>query len=207
MATFIAIVQSDVDLGYTASFPDFPGCAVGAPTVDLVIAKAREALMVHVERLLEANQRICTPTAADAIELGDALLLAAVEVPDDVRLTHVDLAIPALSLARIDCFARRHGLTRAALFVEAVNRWAMQETVHRERRGGASDGPTLFDFDSPLELRVEAIAVGNTEKHGGTKNRDSMEEGEIQDNTNDVTAELVRLFEQRAGPQPLDEPE
>src|SRR5258706_12107483 len=158
MATFIAIVKRDGDAGYTASFPDFPTWAVAAPTLDHVIARAREALSLHIERLLEANHRICDPTAADAIERGDALLLAAVEVPDDLRIAHVDLAVPALSLARIDAFARRHGLTHAALFVAAVDRWAMQETMHRERRGGTSDGPTLFDFGNPLELRVEKIA-------------------------------------------------
>ncbi len=76
MATFIAIVQSDGDGGYTASFPDFPGCAAAAPTLDRVIAQAREALLLHIERLLEANQRIAHPTAAGAIERGDALLLA-----------------------------------------------------------------------------------------------------------------------------------
>jgi sterol desaturase/sphingolipid hydroxylase (fatty acid hydroxylase superfamily) len=50
------------------------------------------------------------------------LLLAAVDLSDDLRIAHVELAIPALSLARSDSFAQRHGLTHAALFVEAVTR-------------------------------------------------------------------------------------
>jgi predicted RNase H-like HicB family nuclease len=206
MATFIAIVKRDVDAGYTASFPDFPACAVGGPTVDHVIAKAREALAIHIERLLEANQKIGVPSAADAIELGDALLLAAVDVPDDLRITHIDLAIPALSLARIDSFARRHGLTPAALFVAAVDRWAMQETMPRERRGGTSDGPTLFDFDNPLELRVEKIAAAiDPEDEPATQERDTREEGDIQRNVDDITAELARLLEESAKPQPAEE--
>jgi predicted RNase H-like HicB family nuclease len=159
MAAFIAIVRSDGDDGYTASFPDFPGCAVAASTLDQVIAKAREALLQHIERLLEANQRIANPTAADAIERGDALLLAAVDVPDDLGIAHVDVAVPALSLARIDSFARRHGLTLGTLLVEAVARWAAQEDAPRERRGATPDGPTLFDFANPLELKVETIAA------------------------------------------------
>src|SRR6266446_3287052 len=159
MATFIAIVQSDGDGGYTASFPDFPGCAAAAPTLDRVIAQAREALLLHIERLLEANQRIAHPTAAGAIERGDALLLAAVEVPDDLAIAHLDLAIPALALARIESFAKRHGLTLGALLVEAADRWAAQENAPRERRVATSDGPTLFDFANPLELRTETIAA------------------------------------------------
>jgi predicted RNase H-like HicB family nuclease len=198
MATFIAIVKKDGDVGYTASFPDFPSCAVAALTVDHLIARAREALSLHIERLLQANHRICDPTAADAIERGDALLLAAVEVPDDLRIAHVDLAIPALSLARLDAFARRHGLTPAALFVEAVNRWAMQEAAApRERRGSAPDGPTLFDLANPLELRVEPIAATiDPQDDAVTREREASEADDVKAKVDDITAELVRLLEQ-----------
>ena len=201
MATFIAIVKRDGDAGYTASFPDFPSCAVAAQTIDHVIAKAKEALSLHIERLLEANHRICDPTAADEIERGDALLLAAVEVPDDLRIAHVDLAIPALSLARIDAFARRHGLTHATLFVEAVNRWAMQETAPRDRRASAPDGPTLFDLANPLELRVEPIAAAvEAQDDAATRERELNEERSVEAKVDDITAELVRLLEQGEAP-------
>jgi predicted RNase H-like HicB family nuclease len=198
MATFIAIVKKDGDVVYTAWVPDFPSCAVAALTVDHLIARAREALSLHIERLLQANHRICDPTAADAIERGDALLLAAVEVPDDLRIAHVDLAIPALSLARLDAFARRHGLTPAALFVEAVNRWAMQEAAApRERRGSAPDGPTLFDLANPLELRVEPIAATiDPQDDADTREREASDKRDIEAKVDDITAELVRLLEQ-----------
>jgi len=212
MATFIAIVRSDGDEGYTASFPDFPGCAVAAPTLDQLIAKAREALLLHIERLLEANQRIANPTAAGAIERGDALLLAAVDVPDDLGIAHVDVAIPALSLARIDSFARRHGLTLGALLVEAVSRWAAQENAPRERRAATSDGPTLFDFANPLELRVETIAAAiepieaaGAREGGPTEEADAKSnEAEVASNADDITAELARLLEEGLEPQPID---
>ena len=203
MATFIAIVKRDGDVGYTASFPDFPSCAVAAPTIEHVIARAKEALSLHIERLLEANHRIYDPTPAEVIERGDALLLAAVEVPDDLRIAQVNLPIPALSLARIDAFARRHGLTRAALFVEAVNRWAMQETSPRDRRGGTPDGPTLFDLANPLELRVEPIAATIDPQDGsGTRESKAADKRDVEARVDDITAELVRLLEQGSQPQP-----
>ena len=203
MATFIAIVKRDGDAGYIASFPDFPACAVAERTVEHVIAKAREALLLHIERLLEANQTISIPTAADAIERGDALLLAAIDVPDDLRMAQIDLAIPALSLARIDSLARRHGLTRSALFVEAVNRWGIHETAAIDRRGSSSvpDGPTLFDLANPLELRVEASAADIDPKdEAGVREHDASEERDVQAKVDDITAELVRLLEQAGAP-------
>jgi predicted RNase H-like HicB family nuclease len=203
MATFIAIVKRDSDAGYIASFPDFPACAVAERTVEHVIAKAREALLLHIERLLEANQTISIPTAADAIERGDALLLAAIDVPDDLRMAQIDLAVPALSLARIDSLARRHGLTRSALFVEAVNRWGIHETAANDRRGSSStpDGPTLFDLANPLELRVEASAADVDRKdEAAVREHDASEERDVQAKVDDITAELVRLLEQGAVP-------
>ena len=115
------------------------GGGIGVGTGDR--AGERGAFASH-ERLLEANQTICSPTAVAAIDRDGALLLAAIDVPDDLRTTYIELAIPALSLVRIDSLARRHGLPHSALFVEAVNRWSMHETVSRER-SELSDGPTL----------------------------------------------------------------
>jgi len=212
MATFIAIVQSDGDGGYTASFPDFPGCAAAAPTLDRVIAQAREALLLHIERLLEANQRIAHPTAAGAIERGDALLLAAVEVPDDLAIAHLDLAIPALALARIESFAKRHGLTLGALLVEAADRWAAQENAPRERRVATSDGPTLFDFANPLELRTETIAAAvEPLNEAAARESNATDEANVASeaagtgsNGDSITAELARLFEQGSAPQPIE---
>jgi predicted RNase H-like HicB family nuclease len=207
MAIFIALVRRDGDSGFTASFPDFPGCSASATTVDDLLAKAKESLSLHIEHLLESNQRICVPTVADAIEPGDALLLAAVEMPDDFRTEHVDLAIPALSLARIDSFARRHGLTHAALFVEAVNRWATQEAVPNERRGEVEEGPTFFDFIHPPELKVETVAAGTTSPgEPRSSESDLRRDNNIETNSDDVTAELVRLFEESPDPSPLEEP-
>ena len=44
MANFIASVRGDANAGYTASFPDFPGCTVSAREGQgSIVAKAREA--------------------------------------------------------------------------------------------------------------------------------------------------------------------
>jgi predicted RNase H-like HicB family nuclease len=101
MAIFIAVVTNDGKSGYSASFPDFPTCAVAARTVDEVIIRARHALLAHVEALPAAGQEIVVPTAADAIARNGALLIAAIDVPDDIRTVRVELDVPALSLGRI----------------------------------------------------------------------------------------------------------
>jgi predicted RNase H-like HicB family nuclease len=202
MAIFIAVVKRDGESVYTASFPDFPGLAVDGSTLDHLLARTREVLALHVERMLEANKPISVPTPAHEIERNAALLLAAVDIPDDLGTTHVELEIPAL--ARIDSMARPHGLTRSALFVQAVNHWAMQEAIPRDRRSAAPEGPTLFDFVNPLELKVEAPA---TEAYPPLRAEADQSAGEgtvAEVNISDIAAELERLIEGSSGPKPAE---
>ncbi len=201
MTTFIAIVQVDGDGTYTASFPDFSECSVCSLTLDEVIKRAREALLQHIEVLLEAGQTIHSPTAFDAIQRTNALLFAAIDVPDDLGIVHVDIAVPALLLARIESFAGRHGLSLSALFVKAVDRWAMEDGLARDGEGVASDGPTLFDFAGPPELRVEAAAAEFSPTHE-TRTSDDRADVDSKGEEDGITAELARLFDDRSGREP-----
>src|SRR4030095_8783082 len=111
MAVYIAIVRSESDVGYTASFPDFPGLAVAASRLELLFAEARQKIVTSIEHLLEANQPVEVPKSADAIDRDGALMLAAIELPDDIRTAHIDLAVPVLALVRIHRVSHRHELT------------------------------------------------------------------------------------------------
>ena len=194
MAVFIAVVNADGEAGYTASFPDFPRFAVDGPTLEVVIARAREMLLAHIAKLVEAGQPIAVPRAAETIDRGGALLLAAVDVPDDIGLARVELTIPGLALARIDLVARRLGLTRAALFVQAVDRWEARNQVRPERRDGPSDGPTLLDFSNPLDVKVGSVAADPALL--GASQPGGDEAIAVQETVGDITAELMRLLEE-----------
>jgi predicted RNase H-like HicB family nuclease len=206
MATFISVVRGNADSGYTASVPDFPEFAVQAWTLDHVLVKAREALAAHVERLLVDNETIPDPTSADAIEPGDALLLVAIDVPDDIRNVEIDLAIPALSLARIDSFAGRNGLTRASLFVRAVDRWIVQETSPRHAMHERSTGPTLFDFSNPPELKMETLGTTIdrlTEAAAERSESVAADDIDVERSVDKITQELERLLEEGSHPEPM----
>jgi predicted RNase H-like HicB family nuclease len=205
MATFISLVRGNANSGYTASVPDFSGFAVQATTLDHVLSKVREGLAVHIERLLENNEIVPVPTSVDAIKPDQALLLFAIEIPDDIGEVPVDLAIPALALARIDSFAGRNGLTRASLFVSAVDRWIVQENVPRPGMHERSTDPTLFDFITPPELKMETEATAierpgeaAVERSGGHPALDV----DVERSIDNITQELERLLEESSHLQP-----
>jgi predicted RNase H-like HicB family nuclease len=125
--TYIALIHKDADSDYGASFPDLPGCVSAATNLDQILSEAKEALALHIEGMLEEGEEIPVPTPAEAIDRGDALLLAAIDVPDTLKVERINVTVPALALTRFDTFAARRGMTRSALFVEAVNRWITQD--------------------------------------------------------------------------------
>jgi predicted RNase H-like HicB family nuclease len=159
MHTYLALIHKDPDSDYGVSFPDLPGCVTAGSSLDEAIAMAKEALALHVEGLLEDGEEVPPPTAADAIERGDALLIAAVGVPDNLRVERVNVTIPALALSRFDSFAERRGMSRSSLFVEAVQRWMTQElgrTMDEEHGLAHKEGPTGLNRVAHSEGHAEA---------------------------------------------------
>jgi hypothetical protein len=95
--------------------------------MDEAIANAKEALSLHIEGMLEDRDEVPPPTDADTINREDALLIAAIDVPDNLKVERVNITVPAITLARIDSFGQQRGMTRSALLVEAVQRWIAEE--------------------------------------------------------------------------------
>ena len=137
--TYIALINKEADSDYGASFPDLPGCVTAASTIDEVLSMAREALALHIEDMLENGEEIPAPTPPDKIDRDDALLIAAIDVPDTAKVERVNVTIPAIALARFDAFAAQLGMTRSGLFVEAVSRWIAQ-VREQEIRGRSKVG-------------------------------------------------------------------
>ena len=129
MTTYVALIHKDPDSDYGVSFPDLPGCITAGSTLDEAIAMAKEALALHVEGLLEDNEDVPAPTPADRIDRDGALLVTAIEVPDNLKVERINVTVPALALLRFDAFAERRSMTRSGLFVEAAQRWIAEENA------------------------------------------------------------------------------
>lgn len=131
-STYIALIHKETNSDYGVSFPDLPGCVTAASTLDEALSMAKEALALHVEDMLENGEEIPVPTPADKIDPDDALLVAAIDVPDNMKVERVNVTVPAIALTRFDTFASQRGMTRSGLFVEAVYRWMTQERTSAE---------------------------------------------------------------------------
>jgi predicted RNase H-like HicB family nuclease len=143
MTTYIALIHKDADSDYGVSFPDLPGCVTAGSTIDEALAMAKEALALQIEGLLEEGEAVPTPSPPEAIERDDAVALAAIEIPDNMRVERVNITVPALTLQRFDAFAVRQGMTRSGLFVEAVHRWIQVTASARVSRAPRDGDPAI----------------------------------------------------------------
>jgi predicted RNase H-like HicB family nuclease len=59
---YIALVRKDPNSDYGVSFPDFPGAITAARSLDEALARAGEALALHVEGMAEDGEPIPPPS-------------------------------------------------------------------------------------------------------------------------------------------------
>lgn len=99
------------------TFPDLPGCVTVGKDVSEALANAREALMFHLEGMLEDGQEF--PAASDPSGIKrDGEALAVVEVFSPEKLERVNITLSAADLARIDKNAEEANMTRSAYIVK-----------------------------------------------------------------------------------------
>lgn len=206
--TYIALIHKDADSDYGASFPDLPGCVSAASSLDEILSEAKEALALHIEGMLEDGEEIPVPTPAQEIDRGDALLLAAIDVPDTLKVERINVTVPAIALTRFDVFATRRGMTRSALFVEAVNRWITLDrvslqseyalrspnfTTEPKSSGWLSDLLVRARQDSPdTDKALSAIQEALNEETSSTPSAELPEQ-----ETDELIKEISRLVRDR----------
>ncbi|MBW8303299.1 MAG: type II toxin-antitoxin system HicB family antitoxin [Brevundimonas sp.] len=131
---YVAVVEGDQDRGYSAFFPDLPGCVTAAETMVELPSAARDALSLHLQGMAEDGVAFPEPTALEDIkadaevkEVGRILVDAEAE-DAPVR---VNISIGAQFLKRVDVAAEARGMSRSGFLVEAA-RTVLADNGERE---------------------------------------------------------------------------
>jgi predicted RNase H-like HicB family nuclease len=98
MTSYIAIIHKDKGSDYGVSFPDFPGCISAGSNLDEARAMGQEALEAYTDFLQEEGHELPAP-----MSLEDAIKASR-------------------DLAKIDRYAKSHGLTRSAFLIQAAQK-------------------------------------------------------------------------------------
>jgi predicted RNase H-like HicB family nuclease len=138
--------------GYKVTFPDLPGVSAEALTQAEILARAREALRTHLERLAGKGEPWPEPSEIGALRVSppDSLLLVDVSVEDPP--VRVNISIGERLLRRMDEAAERRGMTRSGFIAEAA-----REALDREARPGWRS-PDLDAAAASLQAELSAAA-------------------------------------------------
>ncbi len=64
---YVAIIHQDHDSDFGVSFPDFPGCITAGRTLNEAREMAREALIAHIQVMLDAGEDVPKPSPLDEV--------------------------------------------------------------------------------------------------------------------------------------------
>lgn len=125
MANYIAIVHKDGKSDFGVSFPDFPGCITAGADIDEAKDMAQDALVLHIQGMLEDGDPLPTPSRLEYImadpDYADATAYLVVSVPDEkARTVRVNITLPELTLKQIDAAAKKRGMSRSSFLVHAA---------------------------------------------------------------------------------------
>lgn len=120
--SYVALIHKDPDSEYGISFPDFPGCVSAGRTLEDAIGNGREALLFHIEGMIEDQEDIPRPSPIEAIlsTSSDHLAIVPISVPETQETIRINITVGARDLAVIDSAARLSGLSRSAFLVGAA---------------------------------------------------------------------------------------
>jgi len=140
---------------YEASFPGFPGCRTSADDPDTVIARAEEALALHIERMIREGrelpqERSLAQLAIDPDFLAGSprAMIALVPYAPAARSVRLSVRLDELLLTRIDRAAKAAGETRSEFLAEAARR--------RLADAGTGAGDAARPAQTPLARPAEA---------------------------------------------------
>ena len=149
---YAATAVADPSGGYSATFPDLPGCAArGADTAEL-LANAREAVAAHLQGLADQGEEWPPATPLHQLQAEAGAIVLLVDVAVDDAPVRVNISIGEQLLKRLDAAAEARGATRSGFIADAI----------RASLGGARvRNAAAAEFDAAArQIQDELSAVG-----------------------------------------------
>lgn len=121
------VIHKDADSDFGVTVPDLPGCFSAGSTVQEAMVMAREAILGHIEALMETDQPVPESRPLEEHlrnpDFKDACLWALVDVDLSNlpgRTKRINISMNERVLAIVDQFARESGESRSGLLQRAV---------------------------------------------------------------------------------------
>ncbi|MDR0250687.1 MAG: type II toxin-antitoxin system HicB family antitoxin [Burkholderiales bacterium] len=122
----IAIEPGDAKHDYGVVVPDLPGCFSAGATLDDAIQSASEAILLHIDGLLDDGEPIPAASAVERYAKNKAYkgwiwAIAEIDMSQlDDSAERVNITVPRRALRIIDEAAKRDGESRSGFLVKSA---------------------------------------------------------------------------------------
>jgi predicted RNase H-like HicB family nuclease len=122
----IAIETGDARRAFGVVVPDLPGCFSAGDTLDEALTNAREAILLHLEGLLDEGEAFPAPTLIEQLQKKRGYrgwTWAVVEVDASElgdKVARINITMPQRILRAVDAYARKQGETRSGFIARAA---------------------------------------------------------------------------------------
>lgn len=122
----IAIESGDSKHAYGVVVPDLPGCFSAGDTLDEALTNSREAILLHLEGLLDEGTPFPAPTPIERLQkkrtyrgwTWAVVDIDASELGD--KAARINITLPQRILRAVDAHARKQGETRSGFLARAA---------------------------------------------------------------------------------------
>ena len=131
------VIHKDKKTLYGVTVPDLPGCFSAGETLDEAIENTKEAILLHVEGMIDDNEII--PEASDIERLkkeytDGIFAIVSVDLSELFgKAKRINISVPDRILNKVDRFAKKHGETRSGLIVNAAIEYISTHSENKEK--------------------------------------------------------------------------
>jgi predicted RNase H-like HicB family nuclease len=166
---YVAAVKAAGEDGYTAAFPDLPGCEAAGRDLAEVMLSARTALLARLAAIENAGEAWPAPTPIEHLHTESGTFAVPIDVAVDDPPIRVNISLGERLVQRLDAAAAARGMTRSGYIARSVrvslgettwtaddfafnSRRIQDELTNLGRRINDSIGP-----DSPFARRMNEL--------------------------------------------------
>jgi predicted RNase H-like HicB family nuclease len=123
---FSVVLHSDDGVRFGVNAPDLPGCFSSGDTFDVALDSVLAAIDLHLEGMVEDGEALPIPQAIVTHQANPDFAggVWAVVDADTLRFEgkaeKINITMPKLLIARIDNYAKAHGISRSGFLAQAA---------------------------------------------------------------------------------------
>jgi predicted RNase H-like HicB family nuclease len=127
---FVALLKGSQAAGYTADFPDLPGCVAHGADIATLLVEARRVALDVLQARADAGEAWPKATPIEDVAVSPGVIAVLVDVAADDPPVRVNVSLGERLVQRLDAAAEARGMTRSGFIAQSVRMSLGEQSRH-----------------------------------------------------------------------------